>query len=386
MVRILHASQKMNNKAIFKVDRRVKEHLSNLTQIALYITDNCNLRCEHCFYKPDIIFRHPNRELPLKTAISLISTFKKLGASKLTIIGGEPTLYGISKDWKPLLLLIEKAKDIGYEYVRIDTNGQFNPSLLKKEKFKLLNELSFSLDGPTLEINDLIRGENSFLKCISNIRRAIKLGYRVDITCCVHKELLKRDKNKMLYLESMIFLAQNLGVKRINFHGLFKMGVPRDTWTNSLNLLVDSVDEWINVYKEIQDNIIKRKYTISIRLPLGFTTKEEFKKNLKYYAFCPAKIGERVIIHPNGIIRICSLMIGTPYGIARFYDNKIVWDESPTNELNVFKKDRYGYCPYQNQGKSKIYGHLIPLCISFKPGQEEYAWSNRLNWEKKKNN
>lgn len=46
-------------------------------------------------------------------------------------MGGEPTLYEIKEKNKPLLELIKKSKELGYEYVRIDTNGQFNSDLLE---------------------------------------------------------------------------------------------------------------------------------------------------------------------------------------------------------------------------------------------------------------
>lgn len=130
----------------------------------LYITDECNLRCIHCLYKPDLIFHLKEKEIELNTALALVSDFREMGVSKLTIMGGEPTLYGVSQKWKPLLEVISKAKNFGYEYIRIDTNGQFDEKLLEKEEFKKLDEITFSLDGSTPEINYPIRGDNSFQK------------------------------------------------------------------------------------------------------------------------------------------------------------------------------------------------------------------------------
>ncbi len=40
----------------------------------------------------------------------------------------------------------KKAKELGYEYVRIDTNGQFDSELLEKPEFKMLDEVTFSID------------------------------------------------------------------------------------------------------------------------------------------------------------------------------------------------------------------------------------------------
>lgn len=107
----------------FDIDSKFKEHFQNLKQVFLYITDECDLRCIHCLYKPDLTFHLKEKEIELETALALISDFKEMGASKLTIMGGEATLYGASQDWKPLLTVIKKAKNLGYEYVRLDTNG-----------------------------------------------------------------------------------------------------------------------------------------------------------------------------------------------------------------------------------------------------------------------
>ena len=364
----------------FEIDQRFRDYFRNrLKQVFLYITDECNLRCVHCLYKPDLIFHLKEKEIEVNTALALISDFREMGASKLTIMGGEPTLYGASQEWKPLLKVISEAKNLGYEYVRIDTNGQFDEKLLEKEEFKNLDEISFSLDGPTPEINDPIRGKGSFQKCVSNIKKAIALGYTVDLTCCIHKGLIQRDSDGNLFLDRMIRFAESLEVHRINFHDLFKTGIPRDTWTGAIDI---SLEEWINVWAEIQKNIESGRYRIPIRIPQSFVSKEEFDRYPQYYGYCPVKLGERVLVHPNGIIRICALMIGTPYGIARFYENKIVWDESSTNELRDHKLEEYTPCT--NQSKSKSFGDFVPLCVSFKPKQDEFIWQQKLEWEKRK--
>lgn len=294
-------------------------------------------------------------------------------------MGGEPTLYGINQEWKPLLKVIAEARKLGYEYIRIDTNGQFGGKLLEKEEFKLLDEITLSLDGPTAEINDPIRGKGSFEKCVANIKKAINLGYRVDLTCCIHKGLIQRAPDGELLLDKMIQFAESLGINRINFHDLFKTGIPRDLWTGNIDI---TLEEWIKVWVEIQRNIESGKYKIPLRIPQCFVSREEFARYPQYYGYCPVKLGERVLVHPNGIIRICALMIGTPYGIAKFYNRKIVWDESLTNETLDHKLDEYTPCT--NQSKSKSFGEFVPLCVSFKPKQNEFIWQQKLEWEKKR--
>ena len=88
-------------------------------------------------------------------------------------------------------------------------------------------KLHLALIGPTAEINDKIRGEGSFDKCVANIKKAKELGYNIDITACISKEMINRDENGNLYLDRMIRFAEDLGIEKINFHNLFKTGIDR---------------------------------------------------------------------------------------------------------------------------------------------------------------
>ena len=362
----------------YKMDQKFKDYFQdNLRQIFFYLIDDCNLRCVQCLYKLEIGFQVEKKEVPYSDAVKLLEDFREMGAVKLTLMGGEPTLYGIKQNNRPLLDLIKKSKELGYEYVRIDTNGQFDSKLLEQPEFKMLDEVTFSIDGPTAEINDPIRGKGSFGKCVKNIKRAKELGYNIDITACISKELIKRDNEGNLYLDRMIKFAEDLGIEKINFHNLFKTGVPRDYFSGNLDI---SIDDWFNVWDEIEKKVDNKEYNIPVSIPQSFTTKEKFARNPKYYGYCSCKSRSRILVHPNGMLRVCSLMIGTPYGIARYYDDKIVWDDSPTNELRAHKFDEDTPCT--NQFKHNKFGKYIPVCVSFKPKQEEMIWKE-LGWENK---
>lgn len=359
----------------FDIDPEFAEHFRNLKQVFIYITDRCNLHCQQCIYKPNITY-NDERLIPLPTAIDLVSAFHALGARKLTILGGEPTLYGYSEDHKPLFEFLSGAKSIGYEYLRIDTNGQFSSRLLDHPAFHSLDEIAFSLDGFTAEMNDPIRGDNTFLTAIGNIRRAVSLGYKVTITCCVHRDLVKVDMCGNFLLHQMIRFAESLGIHGINFHDLFKAGVPMDTWTGNLDT---SVPEYVAMYQQIRPRIESGQYSVAVRLPQCFVTKKEFDRNPTYYGYCPVKLGERVMVHPNGVIRICSNLICSSFGVARYYDKRIAWDRSQSNEL--LHHDLTTFTPCTNRSKNKSYREYVPLCFSFKPNQDEFVWHQMLDWD-----
>jgi len=362
----------------YVVDQDFAIHFRHLHQVFMYITDRCNLDCKQCIYKPSI-GGSIREEIPFHEAFSLLRTFFELGARKVTFLGGEPTMYGHCEEGKPLLRLIEGTKRLGYEYVRLDTNGQKISNFLLHPQFSMLDEIAFSLDGFSPEINDPLRGWGTFRRAVDSLRLALSLDYRVTITCCVQKILLTRDEDGVLLLEKMIRFAEELGAQQINFHDLFKVGVPMDAWTGDFG---PKPEEWVPVYDELSRKIERQQFRISVRLPQCFVTKSEFDRNPEYYGYCPVKLGERVMVHPNGRIRICSNLICTGYGIARYYQGKIEWDHSSANELA--SHDLTQNTPCTNRSRHGKYGDLVPLCFSFKPGQDEFVWNRKLDWEKRR--
>ncbi|MDO4976783.1 MAG: radical SAM protein [Eubacteriales bacterium] len=363
----------------YDIDEKFRNHFKGLKQVFLYVINECNLNCPQCIYKPNNYFCIGKKEIDYDEAVKLITDFYELGARKLTLLGGEPTLYGKYQK-NPLLLgdLIAIAKKIGYEHVRIDTNGTFSSEILELDSFRQIDEISFSMDGYDEKSCDLIRGKGVFRKEIDNINRAISLGYRVDVTCCVYQELLEKDTDGNYYMERLIYYTAGLGVSRVNFHALIKDGTPIDLWSSDLQV---HPDDWVKAYNEISLKISEGKYPISVRLPQSFITRHDFLNNPNYYGFCPAKLGERVLVHPDGIIRICSGLLGTAYGVANYYDGKICWNNGKTNELIDHDLTACTWCT--NRSKNN-YGEYVPLCFSFKPRQDEFAY-NLLQWEKKRN-
>jgi len=362
-----------------EVDPRFSEHFRNLKQVFLYITDRCNLECAQCIYKPSITFQMAAPEIPPDIALSLLHEFRQLGASKLSILGGEPTLYGVQMRNRPLFDLISGAKGMGFSYLRIVTNGQWQPSLLDNEGLRSLDEITFSLDGFSPETNDILRGPNTFKRSVDNIRNAVALGYRVHVTTCIHRQLIRRGADGELGIDRMIRFGEELGIDTINFHDLLKAGVPMDTWTGNFDV---SPEDHVRLFSEIHARVARGQYKIKVRLPQVLVSKSDFQSNPEYFGYCPVKLGERVMVHPNGIIRICSNLICTAYGVARWTRNSIKWDNGATNE--TLDHDMHSMTPCTNRSKNRRYGEYLPVCFSFKPDQHEPIWQDELRWDARK--
>ena len=121
------------------------------------------------------------------------------------------------------ILLLKLNKKIFTENGRLIQN--FSPCAIEKtisafldmKKIKLLNEITFSLDGHDENTNDAVRGKGTYIKCVDNIKYAVSKGYRVQITSCVHKYSCDDEYTGIDNLKKLIRFAERLGVYSINF-------------------------------------------------------------------------------------------------------------------------------------------------------------------------
>jgi len=137
----------------FLVSLKVKDRVFE-QELVLYITEDCNLRCKHCFVSAG----KNNITLTLnkvKDYLYEYSTLKPEG--KVLLTGGEPFLHPD----------INQIVEFGYKSklkISINTNG----TLLNREWLyrygKMLHGLQISIDGFTPDVHDSIRGKGSFEK------------------------------------------------------------------------------------------------------------------------------------------------------------------------------------------------------------------------------
>lgn len=92
-------------------------------------------------------------------------------------------------------------------------------------------------------------------------------------------------------------------------------------------------------------------------------------------------LADRLDVHPNGQLKTCTLNTATSTSVAHFKEERdriyIEW-ANQNNELQQcpWKEGEYQPCLVIN-GFPK---YLQPLCVSLKPGQNEYIW-NRKHFE-----
>jgi radical SAM protein with 4Fe4S-binding SPASM domain len=263
--------------------------LSYPISIKLNITKNCNLRCNHCFideYK---------KEIPLRIAKLLIDDFEENKLQFLLITGGEPLVY------KNIFKLLEyiRAKNINCS---LATNGTLiDENIASKLRTLHIKFVQVSLDG-SRKAHDQIRGQGSYDKAISGIKKLVKKNIQVIIAHVITR--VNKDD-----IEKILIIASNVGVKDVRF----ELYLPINTDISKDNLFIKSRDI-ITIYQNLSS--LEEKYKgINIEKPI-------FKS--KYG--CGAGVFH-CVINPDLTVSPCDLLS------EKFYTSRFINKNTSVREL-----------------------------------------------------
>lgn len=183
-------------------DEQIKRYMTGLDFLWLEVTPKCNLRCVHC-YADSSPYLPMTYKMQYENWRSVLHEAFVLGCSKVQFIGGEPTLY------PHLSQLIADARNTGYEFIEVFTNGTLlNDSLLETLKECRVN-LAFSFYASQAGVHDAItRRRGSHGKTLDGIRRAVESGLSVRVGLIVMRE-------NSAHLENAKSLLRELGVTSI---------------------------------------------------------------------------------------------------------------------------------------------------------------------------
>ncbi|MCB9795182.1 MAG: radical SAM protein [Alphaproteobacteria bacterium] len=183
--------------------------------LELYPTLRCNLDCAFC----DTTDRHrpPVNELPLSRHLEIVEEAAAMGVRRVFILGGGEPL--MARQVTPALM--HRVKALGMEGV-LTTNGTIlPPELVQQLLDDGWDELHVSIDGPSPEIHDALRGQaGAFRRTVSNLcRLRVARDRRGQDTPRLALHFVLTNQNHRT-LPDMVRLAHALGAFRVDFDGL----------------------------------------------------------------------------------------------------------------------------------------------------------------------
>jgi MoaA/NifB/PqqE/SkfB family radical SAM enzyme len=166
-----------------------------MKRIIVELTNRCNLSCQHCFSG-----RHGGRnDLPMDILPNILPLAKKLGITKLSFTGGEPTLHPQFSE------IIRLTYEGGYEFGFVTNGWNFAKVATQLSPYRdRLGLITFSLDGASEATHDRLRGAGSYRKVMS----AVSVCVVQDIPFTINMVVTSHNRHE---LGEMAQLATQLG-------------------------------------------------------------------------------------------------------------------------------------------------------------------------------
>ena len=153
--------------------------------LRLSITDICNFRCNYCLpngYQPN---PQKDKFLSVDEIRRVTTAFANMGAEKIRITGGEPTLR---KDFLQIVETIKALENI--HTIALTTNGYRMEKDIDAWKTAGISSINVSVDSLDPRQFYSITGENKFHQIMRGIDRAFEIGYaKIKVNSVLMKEL-----------------------------------------------------------------------------------------------------------------------------------------------------------------------------------------------------
>ncbi|MGH3882088.1 MAG: radical SAM protein [Pseudonocardiaceae bacterium] len=284
--------------------------------VYLYITEACQLRCEHCYMGERL---ERALKMPFDTITHTLTTWRQMGGSKLTILGGEPTLHPQFSD------AICHATAVGYQHVITTSNG-LDPAM---RKFRRMTPEDFayiqiSLDGGSTTSHDQVRGDGTFNQALRNVAELVERGFDTRIICTVNRVNVGDCLN-------LLDIADEIGVSLVKFHVFSVIGSGHGAAEWGMQPL-----EWIEFYEQLE------RVAPGHRTRVWYQPTYARRDRIAGYAAdgyrgCIGRTLDRISIFPDGRAYVCSFLFDTDLHFANMVDGQIVLNHGD-NEFDLFTR------------------------------------------------
>ncbi|WP_433662477.1 radical SAM/SPASM domain-containing protein [Nocardia sp. CA-128927] len=329
----------------------------------VYITNACNYRCKHCYMGERL---DEALKMPYDQVLSTLETWRRLGSSKVTILGGEPTLH------PDYVRIIRAAGTIGFEDVITTTNAHAK----SMRKFDQLEPSDFayvqvSLDGGSAESHDRIRGEGTFEHALASTRALTARGFDVRIICTVNNA---NQHDAM----GLMDIADDIGVSLVKYHVFSTIGVGHDHTE-----LAMSPPEWVDFCDKLNAEAPRANARVWYQ-PTYARRSDMERYATEGYNGCIGRTLDRASVFPDGKVYVCSYLFDTDLHFAEMRDGQVVLNRGPAgNEFDLFTLPLtesacggckasacLGGCPAEKvvMGASscETYPDIVPVCRLWK--------------------
>ena len=232
-----------------------QHHDFELTDLYLYLTDQCNLCCSHCWISPGFSTERQS-SIPLPDLKRTISEAKSLGLQGVKLTGGEPLLYA------EIQALLEFLASEGLDII-IETNGVLlDKSMAAALREANVSQVSVSLDAADESLHDKLRGvRGGFQKAVEALRNLSAVGMETQVIMTLQQQ----NRNEV---PGLMQLCSELGAISLKINPLQPCGRAVSAFEQNINL---NLDELLRFQKDLSEKWTRPEgLQICLDLPLAF--------------------------------------------------------------------------------------------------------------------
>jgi SynChlorMet cassette radical SAM/SPASM protein ScmF len=240
------------------------EHM-DLSTLYVYLTDQCNLLCKHCWINPSLA---PDEAASMKTHPEVfeqaVGQAKELGLRVVKFTGGEPLLYpGLPR-------LVRFVAELGGLSCYVESNG----TLVRDDLVHLFAEtktsISVSIDGANASTHDALRGvPGAWERATDGAKMLADHDVRPGAIACLHRGNLRE-------LEEIVLLVKDLGCSDLKLNFLIPMGRGQQLIDHQGALTIAEIRQVKREAMRLQDD---HGFRIVADLPCSFSSLKEIGMN-----------------------------------------------------------------------------------------------------------
>jgi radical SAM protein with 4Fe4S-binding SPASM domain len=304
------------------------------------------------------------RKMTLPQITDTLTAWRRMGSSKLTVLGGEPTLH------PDFTAAVHAGRKLGYEQVITTTNGQAQA----RRKFSLMQPADFayvqvSLDGGSPGTHDGIRGTGTFTQALTTIAELTARGFDTRVICTVNRA---NTSDALRLLD----IADDLGVSLVKYHVFSAIGNGHDNAGIAL-----SPPEWVR-FCDALEHAAPRYKARAWYQPAYARAGNMARYAAEGYQGCIGRTLDRISVFPSGQAYVCSYLFDTSLHFAQMRDGQVVLNHGD-NEFDLFTSALVkhacggckapacmGGCPAEEvvtgTSSCKDYDEIVPVCRLWK--------------------
>lgn len=308
--------------------------------IDLYVNSTCNLKCTTCFLGEAYFSRRI--DMSLETATAIMRWASAARVSDVAFLGGEPSLH------PQIDTFLRTARSTGIPINRFITNGTPPFRRLLKRVPELLDRVYVSLDGPTEEINDLVRGRGTYRQAMETIKILRHHGIDFTITSSI-------TPRSVASLPALLQLGEDSGCRVMNIHWVSPTG------RAAAGIEPVGKSEWIEVYHNIM-NYRPNRADYTVQCQAAYLMQQDLDRRFSPILdprACSVRSFTNLQFMPDSRVHACGLTVDSPGTHGYVWQDGRLYRRTSPSELSQCDTIESG-CPLRLDGKTK---EVLPICI-----------------------